>query len=61
VDCKLSDLRYMEDVRTLWFVDSEGEPEFVSGTSEEGEFRGYICGKCFEEFDSWDDAKEHVA
>lgn len=60
MNCKLSDLRWMEDVRELWLVDSEGEPESCQETIRYGEYR-HICNRCLLEFGDWDDATEHVA
>lgn len=57
--CQLADSRYWEDVTVVWEIDAEGEP-LVEVDHTSGDFKCYWCTGCDEEFDSFEEVKEHL-
>lgn len=58
-ECTIEDVQYWSDFTTMYAVDNEGEPmEVVDDTS--GDFKCYYCEGCGEEFNSFEEVKEHL-
>lgn len=57
--CQLDDIEYWSDYTVMYDVDDDGEP--VSQVDDTGgDFRCYHCRSCGEEFDTFDEVKEHL-
>ena len=57
--CNEPEIQWVGEATTYWRIDEEGIPtdEFDRSDSD---FVEYSCIECFEQFSSWEDAKEHL-
>lgn len=57
--CLLGDTEYWEDVTHMFRLDDNGAPDYEIDRTE-GDFRCYHCYNCGEEFENFEQVKEHL-
>lgn len=57
--CSLTNVQYWGDITLMYGVDSNGEP-LEEQDSTDMDFRCYVCLDCDNNFDSFEEVKEHL-
>lgn len=59
-ECTLEDIKYVQDITFYHSIDEEGNPTDDCCDDTDGDFRCFMCENCQEEFDTFDEVKEHI-